>query len=78
MDYSQTNGSSWYNALQIYLTRNVGTTWRIQANYTYSRYEDNSSVSTGMEDSTEASGQNDPYQSWERQRAFGSMCAKPS
>ena len=56
------DGSSQYNSLQIYLTRNVGRNWRFQLSHTYSKCIDYGSVSFGLEAGN--SGQqarSDPY-----------------
>jgi len=43
------DGSSWYNSLQIYLTRNVGRPLRFQAAYTYSKCIDYGSIAYALE-----------------------------
>ena len=60
--FNTPDGASWYNSLQIYLTRNVGKTLQFQAAHTYSRCIDDGSISFGLEGGN--SGQqarSDPY-----------------
>ena len=61
MDANSPVGQSWYNSLQIYLTRNLGKTVQFQANYTYSKCLDVGSNSIGAESSNSQQGQYDPY-----------------
>ena len=56
------DGSSWYNSLQMYLTRNIGEHLQFQAAYTYSKCIDYGSIAFALEASN--SGQqarSDPY-----------------
>lgn len=56
------DGSSWYNSLQVYLTRNVGRTWQFQGAYTYSKCLDYGSIAFALESSNSAQqAQSDPY-----------------
>ena len=56
------DGSSWYNSLQVYLTRNVGRTWQFQGAYTYSKCLDYGSVAFALEASNSAQqARSDPY-----------------
>ena len=56
------DGSSWYNSLQIYLTRNVGRTWQFQEAYTYSKCLDYGSVAFALEAQNSAQqARSDPY-----------------
>jgi outer membrane receptor protein involved in Fe transport len=59
--YDVPDGTSWYNSLQIYLTRNLGKTVAVQANYTYSRCEDTGSVAQGADGMSSGMVQEDPY-----------------
>jgi Carboxypeptidase regulatory-like domain/TonB-dependent Receptor Plug Domain len=56
------DGSSWYNSLQLHLTRNVGSIWQFQGAYTYSKCLDYGSMAFALE--SQNSGQqarSDPY-----------------
>ena len=56
------DGSSWYNSLQVYLTRNVGRTWHFQGAYTYSKCLDYGSIAFALESSNSAQqARSDPY-----------------
>jgi hypothetical protein len=56
------DGSSWYNSLQVYLTRNVGRTWQFQGAYTYSKCLDYGSIAFALESSNSAQQtRSDPY-----------------
>ncbi len=56
------DGSSWYNSLQVYLTRNVGRTWQFQGAYTYSKCLDYGSIAFALESSNSAQqARSDPY-----------------
>ena len=56
------DGSSRYDSLQIYLTRNVGQTWQFQAAHTYSKCIDYGSVSFGLEAGNSfQQARSDPY-----------------
>ncbi len=56
------DGSSWYNSLQVYLTRNVGRTWQFQGAYTYSKCLDHGSIAFALESSNSAQqARSDPY-----------------
>jgi hypothetical protein len=56
------DGSSWYNSLQLYLTRNVGRRWQFQGAYTYSKCMDYGSVATALEAQNSAQqSRSDPY-----------------
>lgn len=56
------DGSSWYNSLQLYLTRNVGRIWQFQGAYTYSKCLDYGSIAFALESSNSAQqAQSDPY-----------------
>ena len=61
LPYDLADGSSWYNSLQIYLTRNVGKTVQFQVNYTYSKSIDTGSNSFGAEENNSIDTQNNPY-----------------
>ncbi len=61
MPYSQPVGPSWYNSLQLYVTRNVGKTLQFQASYIYSKCLDEGSEDVGMSSSNSAQAQYDPY-----------------
>ena len=56
------DGSSWSNALQVYLTRNVGRTLQFQGAYTYSKCIDYGSIAFELEASNSAQqARSDPY-----------------
>jgi Carboxypeptidase regulatory-like domain/TonB-dependent Receptor Plug Domain len=56
------DGSSWYNSLQVYVTRNAGKSLQFQAAYTYSKCIDYGSISYGLEsDASDQQAQSDPY-----------------
>jgi Carboxypeptidase regulatory-like domain/TonB-dependent Receptor Plug Domain len=56
------DGSSRYDSLQLYLTRNVSRTVQFQAAYTYSKCIDYGSISYGLEASnSDQQAQSDPY-----------------
>ena len=56
------DSSSWYNSLQVYLTRNVGRTWQFQGAYTYSKCLDYGSIAFALEASNSAQqARSDPY-----------------
>jgi hypothetical protein len=56
------DGSSWYNSLQVYLTRNVGPRWQFQGAYTYSKCLDYGSMAFALESSNSAQqARSDPY-----------------
>ncbi len=56
------DGSSWYNSLQLYLTRNVGRTWQFQGAYTYSKCLDYGSIAFALEANNSAQqARSDPY-----------------
>jgi hypothetical protein len=56
------DGSSWYNSLQVYLTRNVGRTWQFQGAYAYSKCLDYGSIAFALESSNSAQqARSDPY-----------------
>lgn len=56
------DGSSWYNSLQAYLTRNFGKNLQFQVSYTYSKSIDYGSVSYGLEAGNSGQqAQSDPY-----------------
>ncbi len=56
------DGSSRYDSLQIYLTRNVGRTFQFQASHTYSKCIDYGSVSFGLEAGNSGQqGRSDPH-----------------
>jgi len=59
--YSEPDGPSWYNSLQVYVTRNVGKTLQFQVNYTYSKCLDQGSESYGLEGANSSQTQYDPY-----------------
>jgi hypothetical protein len=61
MPYSQPVGPSWYNSLQLYVTRNVGKTLQFQASYIYSKCIDEGSADIGASSSNSAQTQYDPY-----------------
>ena len=61
MGYNMPDGTTWYNSLQIYLTRNLGKTVQFQANYTYSRCEDTGSESIGAEGLSSPMVQYNPF-----------------
>ena len=61
LPYDLADGSSWYNSLQIYLTRNVGKTVQFQVNYTYSKSIDTGSNSFGAEEYNSTDTQYNPY-----------------
>ena len=61
MPYSQPVGPSWYNSLQLYVTRNVGKTLQFQASYIYSKCLDEGSEDIGVSSSNSAQAQYDPY-----------------
>ena len=61
MPYSQPVGPSWYNSLQLYVTRNVGKALQFQASYIYSKCLDEGSEDVGMSSSNSAQAQYDPY-----------------
>jgi outer membrane receptor protein involved in Fe transport len=61
LPFDLTDGSSWYNSLQIYLTRNVGKTVQFQVNYTYSKSIDTGSNSFGAEEYNSTDTQYNPY-----------------
>ena len=61
MPYSRPVGQSWYNSLQLYVTRNVGKTLQFQANYIYSKCIDEGSEDVGMSSSNSAQTQYNPY-----------------
>lgn len=59
---SQTHGTSSYNSLQAYLTRNFGNNLQFQASYTYSKCIDDGSQSFGLEDGNGLGlAQSNPY-----------------
>jgi outer membrane receptor protein involved in Fe transport len=56
------DGSSRYDSLQVYLTRNLSRTLQFQAAYTYSKCIDYGSISYGLEASnSDQQAQSDPY-----------------
>jgi len=56
------DGSSWYNSLQVYLTRNLGKSLQFQVSYTYSKCIDYGSISFGLEAGNSGQqAQSDPY-----------------
>jgi hypothetical protein len=60
--FNTPDGSSRYDSLQIYLTRNLGQTVQFQAAHTYSRCMDYGSVSFGLEAGNSAQqARSDPY-----------------
>ena len=61
MPYSRPVGPSWYNSLQLYVTRNVGKTLQFQASYIYSKCLDEGSEDIGASSSNSAQTQYDPY-----------------
>jgi outer membrane receptor protein involved in Fe transport len=61
MPYSRPVGPSWYNSLQLYVTRNVGKTLQFQASYIYSKCLDEGSADVGMSSSNSAQTQYNPY-----------------
>ena len=60
--FNKPDGSSWYNSLQAYLTRNLGKNLQFQASYTYSKCIDYGSVAFGLEAGNSGQqAQSDPY-----------------
>ena len=60
--FNQPDGSSWYNSLQTYLTRNVGKSLVFQLAYTYSKCTDYGSIAFGLEGNNSGQqGRSDPY-----------------
>ena len=60
--FNTPDGSSWYNSLQVYLTRNIGKSLQFQTTYTYSRCIDYGSVGFGLEAfNSLAQARSDPY-----------------
>jgi len=60
--YNTPDGSSWYNSLQIYLTRNLAKNLQFQTTYTYSKCMDYGSVAFGLEAfNSQAQARSDPY-----------------
>ena len=56
------DGSSWYNSLQVYLTRNVGRRWQLQGAYTYSKCMDYGSNAFALESSnSNQQARSNPY-----------------
>jgi len=56
------DGSSWYNSLQIYLTRNLSKDLQVQTTYTYSKCMDYGSIAFGLEAFNSLSqARSDPY-----------------
>ncbi len=56
------DGSSRYDSLQLYLTRNIGKTFQFQSAYTYSRCLDYGSIAFGLEaNNSGQQGRSDPY-----------------
>jgi hypothetical protein len=56
------DGSSWYNSLQVYVTRNVGRRLQFQGAYTYSKCIDYGSIAFALEASNSAQQtRSDPY-----------------
>jgi outer membrane receptor protein involved in Fe transport len=60
--FNQPDGASWYNSLQIYLSRNLGKNLQFQASYTYSKCIDYGSIAFGLEAGNSGQqAQSDPY-----------------
>jgi outer membrane receptor protein involved in Fe transport len=60
--FNQPVGPSWYNSLQVYLTRNLGKNLQFQASYTYSKCIDYGSIAFGLEAGNSGQqAQSDPY-----------------
>jgi hypothetical protein len=60
--YNVPDGSSSYNSLQVYVTRNVGRNLQFQGSYTYSKCIDYGSISYGLEAGNSGQqAQSDPY-----------------
>jgi hypothetical protein len=60
--FNKPDGSSWYNSLQAYLTRNLGKNLQFQASYTYSKCIDYGSIAFGLEAGNSGQqAQSDPY-----------------
>lgn len=59
--FSRPNGPSWYNSLQLYLTRNLAQGLQMQASFTYSKCLDQGSVSYGLEGNAAGAQQLNPY-----------------
>lgn len=60
--YNTPDGSSWYNSLQVYVTRNLAKNLQFQTTYTYSKCMDYGSVAFGLEASNSlAQARSDPY-----------------
>jgi hypothetical protein len=62
LSYNIPDGASWYNSLQVYVTRNLRKGWQFQAGYTYSRCIDYGSSPFGLESyNTLSQARQDPY-----------------
>jgi hypothetical protein len=62
ISFNLPDGSSWYNSLQVYVARNVGSTWQFQGAYTYSRCIDYGSIAFALEANNSAQqARSDPY-----------------
>jgi len=62
LSFNVPDGSSWYNSLQVYVTRNVGRTWQFQGAYTYSKCLDYGSIAFALEATNSAQQtRSDPY-----------------
>jgi outer membrane receptor protein involved in Fe transport len=61
LTYSRPNAPSWYNSMQLYVTRNLAQGLQFQSSYTYSKCLDQGSVSYGLEGNAANSAQLNPY-----------------
>lgn len=59
--FNRLNGPSWYNSLQLYVTRNLAQGLQFQSSYTYSKCLDQGSVSYGLEGNAANNAQLNPY-----------------